>query len=104
MRNLPVLLLALLSVACSGEPEGQAQPSIAANGAETQVEESPAVDVLAENQAQTSVATDGEKPRAAPSLPADEPKPTASQSVAVFAARDTATLWRSPRKSPARTW
>ena len=89
MRNLLVPLVALLSMACSGEPEGQAQPSIAANGAETQIE-SPTVDVLAESQAQTSTEADMEEPGAPQRLPADEPKPTAPQSVPVGATRDTA--------------
>ena len=90
MRNLLVPLVVLLSVACSGEPEGQAQPSVAAKGAETRIEESPTVDVLSESQIQTSIVTDVEESRAAQSLPADEPKRTAPKNVPAGAARDTA--------------
>ena len=76
MRNLLVPLVALLSVACSGEPDGQAQPSIAASGAETRIEESPTVDVLPENQVRASGDT--------------QPAATAPQNVPAATARDTA--------------
>ena len=89
MRNLLVPLVALLSMACSGEPEGQAQPSIAAAGAETQIEQSVAT-AGAEAQPQQTVPINVEEPRAQQSILTGESAPPAPQSIPASAARDTA--------------
>lgn len=88
MRYLLVSLVALLSMACSGEPEGQAQPSLAADPAANQ-EESVAARVL-ESQVRPSVAKDVANPTVQQSLPTDEPGPPSPEVVSAAVARDTA--------------
>ncbi len=89
MRNLLVLLVALLSVGCSGEPEGQAQQTIAADGAEIQVQPSVAADE-AETQPQQSIATGGAEMTTQQSLPKNEPETRAQPSAPAGVPLDTA--------------
>lgn len=89
MRNLLVPLAALLSMACSGEPEGEAQPSVASNGTETRIEQSVAADV-AESQVQPSVVTGAAEPIARQSVPASEGETRAPRSAPAVASLDTA--------------
>lgn len=86
MRYLAVSCLALLTVACSGEPDGQAQPSIAMKGPDARLEETVAAEA-AERQIQPGVAMEAAEAEPPQSLPADEPAP---RSVPAGATRDTA--------------
>ena len=89
MRNRLIPFVALLSMACAGEPEGEAQPSIATDPAESQIGERVAAGA-AESQVQPGLATDVAEPTAEQNHPADGSGPAAPPSVPIAATRDTA--------------
>ena len=89
MRNLSVLLVALLSVACSGEPEEQAQQRTAANRATVRAEPSVAAAGAEARPQQGTPAPEGET--ATPqSLRESERVATTEPSAPARAALDTA--------------